>query len=71
MRKGSPKLFKPVHALEAQDTGLYLNLEDAEHPRLAPFAEASHYATHLDVCSAIAAVRAPLPVYEVVRVDQP
>lgn len=59
----------PVHAVEDADTGLYLNLDDADHPRLAKFAEASHYATRLDACTRIAEVRAPLPVYEVVRVD--
>ncbi len=64
------KHFTPVHAVEDAATGLYLNL-DGECPRLAPFDEASHYASRVDVCTRIAALSAPLPPYEVVRVDQP
>jgi hypothetical protein len=64
------KPFTPVHAAQEPESGLYLNLETDE-PRLAPFADASHYATHLDACTRLAEIRAPLPVYEVVRVDRP
>jgi hypothetical protein len=71
MRGKNQKPFQPVHAVEDAATGLYLNLDDADHPHLAPFAGASHYATRLDVCTRIAEVRAPLPAYEVVRIDRP
>jgi hypothetical protein len=70
MGKARKQPFKPVHAAQEAATGLYLNL-DADEPRLAPFAEASHYATRLDACTRIAEIRAPLPIYEVVRVDRP
>lgn len=70
MGKQGKRLFTPVHAVEDAATGLYFNL-DADQPRLAPFAEASHYATRLDVCTRLAALRAPLPPYDVVRVDRP
>jgi hypothetical protein len=64
------KVFKSVHAVEDAATGLYFNLE-ADQPRLAPFADASHYASRIDVCTRLAQISAPLPPYEVVRVDRP
>lgn len=67
--KGTKKGFNPVYTAYDAATGLYLNLRDVEEPRLACFDLASHYSTHLDVCTALAEVRAPLPGYEVVRVD--
>ena len=70
MAKGKSKPFKPVHAVEDAATGLYFNL-DADQPRLAPFAEASHFASRLDVCTRLAALAAALPAYDVVRVDRP
>jgi len=69
MAKGTKKGFTPVHAAQEPHTELFLNVDDRDHPRLAKFADASHYSSHLDVCTALAEVRAPLPGYEVLRVD--
>lgn len=70
MAKGKQR-FTRVHAVETAEPGLFLNLEDVDAPRVTRFADASHYSSRLDACTRLTEVRAPLPLYEVVRVDRP
>lgn len=68
-RKASKKGFQPVHAVETAEPGFYLNLDDAAQPRITKLAEASTYSSRLDACTRLTEVRAPLPPYNVVRID--